>query len=244
MPDNFCLKIIHRAACAFPPAINGYRRLREARKSDPLITAAYRKLFERNRLKLASISPEELSRAAGAVELPAHYPLFAGEDAPLNDMLFLMNLAKGRNARRILEIGTYRARTTYAFHLNCPEAAIVSYDIQVLDSEFRQRLKNTAAVELRHASFALSAGQLRAEPRYDLIFVDGSHRVEHVIEDSRLALELVAENGVIVWHDYRYNGYLTDALRVPEGLDVIAKDHKILAVNGTTCAVYVHSPNR
>ena len=59
---------------------------------------------------------------------------------PLADMLFLLNAAKARQAKRILEVGTYRARTTYALHLNCPDATIVSYNIQVLDGEYRRRL--------------------------------------------------------------------------------------------------------
>ena len=101
-----------------------------------------------------------------------------GQDTPLNDMLVLLNLARGRKARRILEVGTYRARTTYALHLNCPEAAIVSYDIAIQDSPFRRELLKAANVQLRNASFVASAETLRKEARFDFIFVDASHRFE------------------------------------------------------------------
>lgn len=238
-PENPLVRALRAAAQKVPPLIGCYRRLRDFSQQDPLVTAAYRKCFERGRLVLPKVDPESLCPASGNVWLPALYPLFAGEDAPLNDLLFLLNLARGRRAQRILEVGTYRARTTYALHRNCPEAAVISYDIQVLDSEFRRDLQGKPQVALRHASFAESAATLRREPPFDLIFVDGSHRFEHVVEDSRLALELAAPQGIVVWHDYRHTGYRTPELRVPEALTLLSRQCPIYAVSGTTCAVHV-----
>jgi len=203
------------------------------------MTALYRKLFDGGRLTLPSIAPEKLGPASGSIQLPVLYPLFAGEDAPLIDMLLLLNLAAGRKAQRILEVGTYRARTTYALQINCPSAKIVSYDIQVLDSEYRRLLCRQSNVSLRHASFLESRDTLILEDKYDFIFIDGSHQFEHVIEDSMLALELVAPGGIILWHDYRPNDYATEALRVPEALAIVAKTHQIKAITNTTCAVYL-----
>jgi len=238
-PENPLLRVLRSAVQKVPPLIGPYRRLRDFSRHDPLVMAAYRKLFERSRLTLPWVAPETLCPASGSVWLPALYPLFAGEDAPLNDLLFLLNLAKGRKAQRILEVGTYRARTTYALHRNCPEATVISYDIQLLDSRFRRELQDKPQVELRHASFAESADALRQEAPFDLIFVDGSHRFEHVVVDSRLAVELAAPQGIVVWHDYRYNGYRTRDLRVPEALTLLCRECPIVAVSGTTCAVHV-----
>jgi len=238
-PENPAPRSLHQAASRVPGLLPAYRRIKEHLKTDPLATAIYRKVFDRNRLRLPLVKPEDLCPASGGIWLPAGYPLFAGEDAPLADMLFLLNLAKGRQARRIMEVGTYRARTTYALHLNCPEAAVVSYDIQVLDSPYRRALGKEPRVELRHASFAASAEVLRREPRYDFIFVDGSHRLEQVLEDSRLALELAAPGGIVVWHDYRPNDYFTKELRVPEALETVRQSVPVQAVSGTMCAVCV-----
>lgn len=243
-PNNPVLRQLHRAATAVPPVINSYRKIRDLSKTDPLATALYRKIFDRGRLQLPTIAAEQLGPAGGAIQFPVFYPLLAGEDAPLIDMLFLLNLAKGRQAKRILEVGTFRARTTCALQMNCPEAVIVSYDIQVLDSPYRQALSNCPKVSLRHASFAESAEALRQEAPFDLIFVDGSHRVEDVITDSRIALAVLAPGGIIVWHDYRPNDYHTEALRVPEGLEVIRQSAELFAVNHTTCAVYVSPASR
>jgi predicted O-methyltransferase YrrM len=236
---NPVLRSLHRTACAIPPLIKAYRKVRDGCKTGPVTTALYRKIFDRGRLTLPVMEPEQLAPEAGSVQYPVFYPLLAGEDAPLLDMLFLLNLAKSRRAKRILEVGTYRARTTCALHLNCPDAVIVSYDIQVRDSPYRQALRGKTNVHLRHASFAASADALRREPPFDLIFVDGSHRFEHVVEDSQLALELLTAGGIIVWHDYRPNDYYTNELRVPEGLEIIRQKVQVFAVRHTMCAVHV-----
>jgi predicted O-methyltransferase YrrM len=237
-PQNPALRHLHSLANLCPPLMGAYRKTKVWAQRDMLANAVFRKVFDRGRLTLPEIEAEKVSPAAEAILLPVLYPLFAGEDAPLNDVLFLMNAAKGRQAKRILEVGTYRARTTYGLHTNCPDATLVSYDIQVIDCEYRRRLQAAPNVELRLGSFAAAAETLRTEPRYDLIFVDGSHQVGAVVEDSRLALEIVAPGGLIIWHDYRPNDYFTAELRVPEGLQVIARDHKVFAVPGTMCAVY------
>lgn len=229
---------LHSLVAKYPPLLDSYRRFKDWTRRDPLATAMYKKTFDRKRLHLPVSQPEQFSPSSEKIVVPSNYPLFAGEDAPLSDMLFLLNLAGGRKPRRILEVGTYRARTTYALHLNCPQASIVSYDIQVLDSPYRSALLTSPNVQLRHASFSGSADALRSESQFGLIFVDGSHRIEHVLEDSRLALELVEPGGIIVWHDYRHNDYNTDELRVPEALKIIRKTIPIYAVSNTWCAIY------
>jgi len=191
-PENRVFASLRQTVGLCPPVLNGYRRLKIWAMRDMLANAVFRKLFDRSRLTLPEIAAEKVSPPADSILLPVLYPLFAGEDAPLNDVLFLMNAAKGRRAKRILEVGTYRARTTYALHINCPEATLVSYDIQVIDCDYRRRLAAAPNVELRLGSFAAAAETLRQEPKYDLIFVDGSHQVGAVIEDSRLALKIVA----------------------------------------------------
>lgn len=237
----YSFRKLRSVALAVPPLMWSYRKLRDFSKSDPTAHSIYQKLFERSRLTLPAIKVEELSPAAEMIELPVFYPLFAGEDAPLNDLLFLLNVAKGRQVKRILEIGTYRARTTYALHLNCPNSEIVSYDIQVLDSDFRRKLEQKKNVHLRHASFFASEPELTLEAPFDLIFIDGSHKVKAVLEDSELAFKLVAKNGLIVWHDYRPNTYFNKDLEVPEALNILKQRYPIYAVPSTFCAVFSHN---
>lgn len=229
------LKKIYLATPGIPPI---WRAVRKGLQDDPVCRAFYQKVFESGKLRLPWVDPEAISPAAGGVFLPALYPLYAGEDAPLADILFLMNAAKGRGAKRILEVGTYRARTTYAFFLNCPDSRITSYDIQRIDSGYRTKLEKEDRVSLRLRSFQESEDELKKEEPYDFIFIDGSHRVNDVVLDSLLAFKILAVGGLIVWHDYRTNGYATELLCVPEGLSRLPQGYLLHGVRGTTCAVF------
>jgi predicted O-methyltransferase YrrM len=230
--------MLRRTLRSIPPIRNTYRALRDLARHDELVMALHRKIFERGRLKLPEIRPEMLNPENVSVELPMYHPLSAGEDTPLNDLVFVLSVAKVRKSRRILEVGTYRARSALALHLNCPDAKIVSFDIQVLRSPYREALNGISNIELRHASFSDSVDILKAEPRFDMIFIDGAHDIDSVCDDSRLAFEILAPDGIIIWHDYRRSGYFTRELMVPEALELIRGDRRLFHVQGTTCAVY------
>ena len=232
------LKHLKKIYLSTPIIPSVWRGLKKIVQNDPLATTLYTRVFENGKLSLDWVCPETLCPPTDSILFPVQYPLHAGEDAPLADMLFLLNLAKGRKARRILEVGTYRARTTYAFYLNCPEAEITSYDIQNLKSKYRDMLVLEPRVSLRLESFQEAEEKLKREKQYDFIFIDGSHKVDDVVRDSLLAFKIVANGGVIIWHDYRTSGYFTPLLRVPEGLKRLPAKYKIYGVQGTTCAIY------
>ena len=235
------LKHLKKIYLSTPIIPSIWRGLKKIVQNDPLATTLYTRVFENGKLSLDWVCPETLCPPTDSILFPLQYPLHGGEDAPLTDMLFLLNLAKGRKARRILEVGTYRARTTYALYLNCPEAEITSYDIQNLNSKYRDLLEGESRVSLRIESFQEAEDKLTQEKPYDFIFIDGSHRVEDVVRDSLLAFKIIDGSGVIIWHDYRTNGYLTESLKVPEGLTRLPKKYFIQGVEGTTCAIFVNT---
>ncbi len=216
----------------------------DAVKRSPLVEAAYRVLCNFGRLNLPEIAPEGLVTFDEDIVIPMASPLCADLDAPGADLLFLLSLARSTTPRRILEVGTFRARTACALKLNCPAATLVSYDVSPVESPYRSRLLREPGVELRTGSFAAAGPVLLAEDKYDLIFVDGSHTFDDALADSRLALQIVSPTGCIVWHDYRVNIPVTHRIRVPEALDrVVAETGRaIYHVTGTTCAI--HSPAR
>ena len=228
-----------KKAVFFVPGVRLWARtLKEKWQSDPLGIALYQKIFERGKLTFPQIAAEDLSGSAGSVVFPACHPLYAGEDAPLADLLFLLHFAKACKAQRILEIGTYRARTTLAFHLNCPDAVVISYDIVTRPSPYRDIANSKTAIQFRLKPFSESSAELLREPKFDLIFIDGSHKKEDVLSDSRLAMKIVAQCGAIIWHDYRIRDYRTDTLEVPEALRELSPAKPIFWVRGTTCAIY------
>ena len=93
-------------------------------------------------------------------------------------------------------------------------------------------------VSLRLESFQEAEEKLKREKQYDFIFIDGSHKVDDVVRDSFLAFQILSNEGVIIWHDYRTNGYFEPLLSVPEGLKSLPAKYKIYGVQGTTCAVF------
>lgn len=209
-------------------------------KRFPVVEATYKVLCNFGRLNLPEILPETLVTLEEDLLIPMAAPFSADLDAPSADLFFLLSLARTLGARRILEVGTFRARTTCALKLNCPDATVVSYDIARIDSPYRQRLETQPGIDLRLGSFSEAGTRLIAEAKFDLIFVDGSHTYDDALADSRLALQLIHPNGFIVWHDYRLNIPVTHRIRVPEALDHFAQEteRRIYHVLGTTCAVH------
>jgi hypothetical protein len=217
-------------------------RIPDSLKRFPLVEAAYSVLGNFGRLNLPAIAPEQLIGLCEDILIPMAPPLSADLDAPGPDLFFLLSLARATRPRRILEIGTFRSRTTCALKLNCPEAKVVSYDIAEIPSPYRSRLLGLPGVELRLGSFADAGPALLAEEKYDLIFVDGSHTYRDALADSRIALQMVSPGGFVVWHDYRRNIPVTHSIRVPEALDRLVAETGLAVyhVTGTTCAI--HSP--
>lgn len=52
--------------------------------------------------------------------------------------------------------------------------------------------------------------------KYDFIHIDGSHRRDDVILDSFLCWRLLADEGVVLWDDYKWKSHLPDE-EIPKG---------------------------
>ena len=215
----------------------------DALKRFPIVEAVYRVFCNFGRLNLPEIDPEKLANLSHDLIIPVAAPLSLDLDSPAPDLFFLLALAKTLQPRRVLEVGTFRARTSCAVKLNCPNATVISYDITAVDSPYRRRLLAQDSVELRIGGFAGAGDKLVHEAKFDLIFIDGSHLLADVLADSRLAAKVISDRGTIVWHDYRPNIPVTHRLRVPEALDYFSEEsgRQIYHVVGTTCAI--HSPS-
>ena len=78
-----------------------------------------------------------------------------------------------------------------------------------------------------HGSHDLSADIL---PQVDFVFVDGDHSYDGVLQDSRLALDLVRPGGVIAWHDYG-NGSVQATRAIDEWNKI--RENRLLRVQDT-----------
>jgi predicted O-methyltransferase YrrM len=125
------------------------------------------------------------------------------------EMLYVVAIAKIRDAKNIFEFGTYMGRTTY--HL-----ASISDDVRVTTlnlppdrsgkyAPFIGRFFQGTEREMQITQLFEDAYNFDPKPlakKFDFIFIDGDHSYEGVENDTLKAFKLLKPGGVIMWHDY------------------------------------------
>jgi hypothetical protein len=163
-------------------------------------------------------------------------------------------------ARLMFEFGTASGRTAYLWARNSPpEAKVVTLTLGPDDvSEYRSEdgdgetdVRNELAESKFSTTYfytdtgvASKVVQLYGDSktfderqwagRCDLVFVDGSRDLSYVRSDSRKALRLARQGGLILWHDYR-------GPRIPgvyQGLNELARELPLVHVAGTSFVAY------
>ena len=169
------------------------------------------------------------------------------------EILILYRLAKALpDQARILEIGSYRGRSTSAIGhaIRQSKKTICSLDIWqnfdtqgLLDQDstghtippgefgvFIDFLHNTRWFSSQLTAIKASVEQVAdflPEDHFDLIFIDGAHDYENVDRDIKAAMFTLKSGGIICGHDYREDG----------GQDVIRAVHENI-FNNTNIADY------
>jgi predicted O-methyltransferase YrrM len=135
------------------------------------------------------------------------------------EQLILLSIAKQRKCKRIFEMGTFDGRTSANLALNLPDAEIFTIDLPADQADTaslpigrhdlpyikKNRIGGKAAefkgiIQLQGdtAKFDFSTWYGTC----DLVFVDACHEYEYVLNDSEIALKLLAQGGIALWHDY------------------------------------------
>ena len=180
----------------------------------------------------------------------------------IEELSCVLAIAKGVNAKNILEIGTWDGNTALNLAVNTHPARVVTMDLPI-DFTVDQQ-KSTLAypvgrlnlTDRKQVGRQLSSHSLGSTVRqvygdsavldwgmlgspFDLIFIDGCHEYSYVKSDSRNALSHVRDGGAVVWHDYGMN---EDVSRVVDEVVETNDGLKAYAVEGTRLAVafYVH----
>ncbi len=146
-----------------------------------------------------------------------------------------------KDGTNLFEIGTFDGRTTLNLALNSPiQCKVYTLDIlpelvpkfSLADGErhlvgkskpgmpYENNRKTHPAAVGKICQLLGDSAIFDDSPYRDscsLIFVDGSHAYDYVISDTRLAMAMVARNGVVIWHDY---GIWKD---VTKGLDELER---------------------
>jgi hypothetical protein len=168
------------------------------------------------------------------------------------EQLLILSLAKQRDCKRVFEIGTFDGKTTANLAANLCSADIFTIDLpadqacttalpigkhdmaHIIKKKIGEKYGNSQRIVQLYgdtASFDFS-------PWYgncDFVFVDACHEYEYVLNDSNIALKLLAANGVILWHDYGSWVGVTQALN--ELFQHDPRFTKLRFIAGTTICV-------
>jgi predicted O-methyltransferase YrrM len=166
-----------------------------------------------------------------------------------------------KRAHRIFEFGTATGKSAYLMARNAPDDArivtitlppgeLATYTTAAGDSRAGEK---AARNESRFTEFLYtgSDAEARIEQLFgdtkrldttpyrgtcDLIFIDGSHTYSYVMSDTRKALDMLAPNGIVLWHDYRRRGRKTsDVFRA---LNELRKSVPLVHLAGTSLVAY------
>lgn len=161
---------------------------------------------------------------------------------PLIDVYVVLKAAQGFQSKRILELGSYRGDTARLLAENTGE----NVSICAVDADERHGaayLGLDVARKITRKTGRISPALFAPDEKYDLIFVDADHDFAAVMNDTEVAFQLLAPQGVILWHDYRQDAYFHGMCGVPEALNEFARRHAIYAIRGTMLAIYSNCPN-
>lgn len=166
--------------------------------------------------KLPGASLERLFSGIEEVEVSMSHR-FRPRGLPHGDAFVLALVAAWTQPARIFEIGTGTGEGTMLLAQQAPTARVDTLDLgrseaslgtqrgdRPLDPDPTGRaFRGTAAADRIEQHLGDSA-RFDFGPfanQMDLVFVDGAHTFDYAISDSRAALEMIGDRGVIVWDD-------------------------------------------
>jgi len=177
----------------------------------------------------------------GPVPIELLEPGLVDGNVTLLELLVLVRAVKAVAPQTILEIGTFDGRTTLnlaanapssckVWTLDLPESALSDTTLQVLEGEKAFVRKAASGTRFLHSPLKDRIQQLLGDSAsfdfapyvgsVDLLFIDGSHAHDYVLNDSQVALR-VRRGGksLIFWHDYGTWPDVTEALNTLQRTD-------------------------
>jgi len=179
------------------------------------------------------------------------YTYLEGTSLP-TDLLLLKKLAMRIPDCNYLEIGSWRGesiKNVSEVAAHCTSVTLSSEEMKIKHTKndfsdihgmFSKDVKNLT--EILQSSHTFDFNQLGQ--KFDLIFIDGDHSYEGVINDTRKTFDLRRDSSsVIVWHDYGYTTERVCHTTLQAILDGIPVEyHKnLFHISNTMCAVYIEN---
>jgi predicted O-methyltransferase YrrM len=171
----------------------------------------------------------------------------------ITDIVLLKMLARCYKDGSYLEIGSWRGESI----ANVSDVMMDCVSVTLSEEEMRHKnysddfikvhgiySKDKEISQIGHDSKTFDFKVLNK--KFDLIFIDGDHSYEGILNDTEKAFSLLKnENSVIVWHDYSIGTEDVRHTTLKAILDGIPKsEHKYLFhVSNTMCAIYLRRNN-
>jgi predicted O-methyltransferase YrrM len=156
-----------------------------------------------------------------------HFPVWLGLLARFRD-----------KPARVLEIGSWEGRSALFFVNYLPQAHVTCVDPwtgnveHALDAHFAALVPHSERRFIDNlAPFAARIERVKASSKdalpdlaiagrkFDLVYIDGSHRAADVFADATLAWPLTAPGGVVIFDDYLWDGFPEPANTPKLGID-------------------------
>jgi len=137
---------------------------------------------------------------------------------------------RGKPGLNYLEIGVFEGRSCVWMLENIltdPTARLTCVDVfeDPLKSKFLANIERTGAASKVTLIVGPSQKELRKLPldSFDIIYIDGSHSVDDVLEDGILAWRLVKEGGLLIFDDYLWENPRNEAIKPKPAIDLFYK---------------------
>lgn len=183
----------------------------------------------------------ELFEGIGDIALPLGFSNEASHHTNHMDMLFVVAIAKHRNARRIFEFGTYLGRTTCGL-ASIDESALV-HTLNLPPEEdtrygpYIGQLINKSPYQGRIQQLFCDSRKFAVDPyanSMDFIFIDADHSYEGVKNDTEKAFQMLAPGGIVIWHDFASKspgvyGYLYE----------LSQERSLFRIRNTCLVIYI-----
>jgi len=181
----------------------------------------------------------------------------------LMELFFINSVIQHKKPLNVLELGTFNGRTSANMALNSMESIIHTVDlpfdqdanqtklslstIKGLDERNFTGIKHkvfeeipeieTRVIQYWHDTADLTSAVFE-NIKFDFIFIDASHAYEYVLHDSKFALSVLKDSGIILWHDYGGSCGWPGVIKAVNELENNILQNKIFQIGNTSFAIY------
>lgn len=168
----------------------------------------------------------------------------------ITDLQLLATLAGREDINSYLEIGTWRGESVHnvakhvndctTINLSAKEMLAMGMNPKYAEQHGILSNKNPKILHLEANTKTFDFGSLHK--KYDLIFIDGDHSYEMVLNDTKKVFEqLVHDQSIVVWHDYAYSPQNIRYEVFRAILDGIGKENHahLYHPKNTMCAIFI-----